>query len=45
MKGDRERCLAAGMDHYVAKPIRAKQVFASIEEVLHKSGDRLAENS
>ncbi|NQT16376.1 MAG: response regulator, partial [Planctomycetes bacterium] len=34
MKGDRERCLEAGMDEYVAKPIRAKEVFEAIEAVL-----------
>ena len=31
MKGDRERFLAAGMDDYVTKPIRAKEVTAAIE--------------
>ena len=34
MKGDRERCLAAGMDGYVPKPIRAQQLFEVIQEVL-----------
>jgi two-component system, sensor histidine kinase and response regulator len=34
MKGDRERCLAAGMDGYVSKPIRAEQLFETIEEEL-----------
>ncbi len=30
MKGDRERCLAAGMDHYVSKPIRAARLFETL---------------
>jgi CheY-like chemotaxis protein/HPt (histidine-containing phosphotransfer) domain-containing protein len=33
MKGDRERCLGAGMDGYVAKPIRANELVAAIEGV------------
>ena len=31
MKGDKERCLAAGMDGYVSKPIEAKELFEMIE--------------
>jgi CheY-like chemotaxis protein len=34
MKGDRERCLAAGMDGYVAKPIDPRELFAMIEHLL-----------
>jgi len=34
MKGDRERCLAAGMDGYVSKPIRDKELFDTIEALV-----------
>jgi len=34
MQGDRQRCLDAGMDAYVAKPVRADDLFATIENVL-----------
>jgi two-component system, sensor histidine kinase and response regulator len=33
MKGDRERCLAAGMDGYIAKPIRLQELFGVIENM------------
>lgn len=34
MKGDRERCLEAGMDGYVAKPINSSVLFQTIRTVL-----------
>ncbi|MDP9268392.1 MAG: response regulator [Acidobacteriota bacterium] len=34
MKGDQERCLAAGMDRYLSKPLAAKQLYAAIEGLL-----------
>jgi CheY-like chemotaxis protein len=33
MKGDRERCLRAGMDAYVAKPIHPADFYATIDRV------------
>ena len=33
MKGDRERCLAAGMDGYVSKPIQPNELFRAIGTV------------
>jgi len=40
MKGDRQKCLDAGMDEYVAKPIRAKRLFGTIAAVLGVSGEQ-----
>jgi len=40
--GDRERCIASGMDGYVSKPIRTSELFATIERVL---GDKLKPES
>jgi two-component system, sensor histidine kinase and response regulator len=47
MKGDRERCLEAGMDSYVSKPIQAAQLLAEIDRLIptdisrprHPTGD------
>ncbi|MCJ7578124.1 MAG: response regulator, partial [candidate division Zixibacteria bacterium] len=32
MKGDRERCLQAGMDDYISKPIEPQELFHAIEK-------------
>ena len=34
LKGDRERCLACGMDEYVAKPVRERQLLMALRAVL-----------
>jgi CheY-like chemotaxis protein len=34
MKGDRERCLASGMDGYVSKPIDVKELMQTLEKLV-----------
>jgi CheY-like chemotaxis protein len=34
MQGDKERCLAAGMDDYLTKPIKSAELKAALERWL-----------
>jgi CheY-like chemotaxis protein len=36
MKGDRERCLKSGMDGYLAKPIRAADLYRILDKYASK---------
>jgi two-component system sensor histidine kinase/response regulator len=39
MDGDRDRCLQAGMNDYVAKPIKPNEFYAAIDRCLTPEGD------
>jgi CheY-like chemotaxis protein len=45
LKGDEQRCLAAGMDGYISKPIRTAEMFGTIERVLAQSNGGRAPES
>ncbi len=43
MKGDREKCLAAGTDDYLTKPIRTADLFAAVERLRNTNTDAAPE--
>ena len=42
LKGDRDRCLAAGMDGYVTKPLRSRDLFEALEGLVPAAADAAA---
>ena len=45
MEGDRERCLAAGMDDYLSKPLRAADLDATLERWIDVHGPTVMDRS
>ncbi len=36
LKGDKEKCMAAGMDGYISKPVSQEKLFKVLKEVIHR---------
>jgi signal transduction histidine kinase/CheY-like chemotaxis protein len=45
MKGDREKCIAGGMDNYVSKPISPEALFEALDEVIAQYGRQTEEDA
>ncbi|RZU47853.1 PAS domain S-box-containing protein [Fluviicoccus keumensis] len=45
MSGDKEKCLAAGMNDYIAKPIDVAELFLTLSRWVHPSGAAPAETA
>ena len=45
LKGDQERCISAGMDAYVSKPIRTSELYSTLERMLANKDSAPANDS
>jgi two-component system sensor histidine kinase/response regulator len=45
MKGDKERCLAAGMDFYITKPVRPNELWETLDAAMQRHQQRVAAHS
>ena len=45
MQGDRERCLAAGMDDYISKPIDPAELFEVVERLTARPRERVFDHA
>jgi two-component system, sensor histidine kinase and response regulator len=41
MQGDKDRCLACGMDGYVSKPIKPEELFSTMDDVVRRVAHNL----
>ncbi|HKV42643.1 MAG TPA: response regulator [Blastocatellia bacterium] len=45
MKGDREECLAAGMDAYISKPVRSGELLALVDSLVPRAAEAAPDQS
>jgi two-component system sensor histidine kinase/response regulator len=45
LKGDKDKCISAGMDGYVSKPIRVVELISTIEKLLANKRSAQSEDS
>jgi CheY-like chemotaxis protein len=45
LEGDRERCLAAGANEYITKPVKLKQLKSAIRQLLSDKSEKIVQSS